>query len=144
MKKILTRYRVIYGDTDAMGVAYYANYLRWFEMGRNEWLRSIGFTYREIESLGVRAPTTQAYCHYLRPARYDDLICIETDVEYLRRASIKFLYRVLMEEDRSELATGYTVHAFVDHEGRILTTPALLKDRIRALEQETGEDGGAA
>ncbi len=80
----------------------------------------------------------------MRPARYDDLICIETDVEYLRRASIKFLYRVLMEEDRSELATGYTVHAFVDHEGRILTTPALLKDRIRALEQETGEDGGAA
>ncbi len=57
MKKILTRYRVIYGDTDAMGVAYYANYLRWFEMGRNEWLRSIGFTYREIESLGSGSTT---------------------------------------------------------------------------------------
>lgn len=140
MKKVLTTYRVIYGDTDAMEVAYYANYLRWFEMGRNEWLRSIGVTYREIESWGVRAPTTQAYCHYLRPARYDDIICIETDVEYLKRASIKFLYRILMERDGSELAKGYTVHAFVNPQGKILPAPALLKERIRALEQEFEEE----
>lgn len=144
MKKVRTDYRVIYGDTDAMGVAYYANYLRWFEMGRNEWLRSIGVTYKEIESWGVRAPTTQAYCHYLRPARYDDLIFIETDVEYLRRASIKFIYRIVLKADGSGLAEGYTVHAFVDPDGRILTTPTMLKERIRALGQSVGEGGSAS
>lgn len=137
MKTVRIAYRVIYGDTDAMGVAYYANYLRWFEMGRNEWLRSIGITYREIESWGVRAPTSQAYCHYLRPARYDDLVWIETDVEYLRRASIKFLYRIVLDGDGGELAKGYTIHAFVDPQGRILSTPALLKERIQALGQNS-------
>lgn len=143
MKKVRTLYRVIYGDTDAMGVAYYANYLRWFEKGRNEWLRSIGVTYREIESWGVRAPVTQAYCHYFRPARYDDTLWIETDVEYLKRASIKFVYRILMEGDESELANGYTVHAFVDPEGRILTTPPILKERIQALGPSTQQEGAA-
>jgi len=142
MRRVRVDYRVIYGDTDAMGVAYYANYLRWFEMGRNEWLRSLGVTYREIESWGGRAPTTQAYCHYLQPARYDDLIIIETDVEYLRRASIKFLYRVLRQGDEGELAKGYTVHAFVDPEGKILSTPALLRERIKALEGRPPESGG--
>ncbi len=137
MKTVRIAYRVIYGDTDAMGVAYYANYLRWFEMGRNEWLRSIGITYREIESWGVRAPTSQAYCHYFRPARYDDLVWIETDVEYLRRASIKFLYRIVLDGDGGELAKGYTIHAFVDPQGRILSTPALLKERIQALGQKS-------
>lgn len=134
-------YRVIYGDTDAMGVAYYANYLRWFEIGRNEWLRSLGLTYREIESWGVYAPTTQAYCHYLAPARYDDRILVETDVEYLKRASIKFVYRILREEDQGELANGYTVHAFVDAQGRILSTPGVLRERVRGLGDGQEENG---
>lgn len=140
MKTVRVTHRVIYGDTDAMGVAYYANYLRWFEMGRNEWLRSLGVTYREIESWGVFAPATQAYCHYLAPARYDDRILIETDVEYLRRASIKFVYKILKEEDATELANGYTIHAFVDQEGSIVPTPVMLRNRFKELEK--GLTGG--
>lgn len=140
MKTVTVTHRVIYGDTDAMGVAYYANYLRWFEMGRNEWLRSLGVTYREIESWGVFAPTTQAYCHYLAPARYDDRILIETDVEYLRRASIKFVYKILKEDDSTELANGYTIHAFVDQEGSIVPTPVMLRNRFKELEK--GPTGG--
>jgi acyl-CoA thioester hydrolase len=131
MKVVESRYRVIYGDTDAMGVAYYANYLRWFEMGRNEWLRAVGLTYDEIERSGVYAPTTQAYCHYLSPARYDDWIVVETDVEYLRKASVKFVYRVLREPDKEELVNGYTVHAFVNGEGRIVRAPLKLLEVVK-------------
>lgn len=137
MRPVKVRYRVIYGDTDAMGVVYYANYLRLFEMGRSEWLRAIGIPYGQIESWGVYAPTTQAYCHYLAPARYEDSLIVETDVEYLKRASIKFVYRILREEDQKELAQGYTVHAFVDREGKIVCTPVLLKERILKLFTET-------
>jgi acyl-CoA thioester hydrolase len=126
MAVVKSRYRILYGDTDAMGVVYYANYLRWFEMGRNEWLRSLGTTYNEIERSGLYAPTTQAFCHYLNPARYDEWIVVETDVDYVRKASMKFVYRILKEEDGQELVTGYTVHAFVNSHGRIVRAPDVL------------------
>ena len=128
-RTVRTELRVIYGDTDAMGMAYYGNYLRWFEVGRNEWLREIGVTYKEIEDLGVFAPVSQAYGHFLSPARYDDVIVIETTIEYLKRASIKFLYRIIRKEDGEKVATGYTVHAFVDRTGKILRTPEILRDK---------------
>ena len=113
-----------------MGMAYYGNYLRWFEVGRNEWLRGTGFSYKEIEASGTFAPVTQAYCHFLSPAHYDDVIVIETTIEYLKRASIKFLYRILSKEDKKELVTGYSVHAFTDRNGKISKTPEILKERI--------------
>ncbi len=113
-----------------MGMAYYGNYLRWFEVGRNEWFRGTGFSYKEIEASGTFAPVTQAYCHFLNPAHYDDVIVIETTIEYLKRASIKFLYRILRKEDKKELVTGYTVHAFTDRNGKILKTPDILKKRV--------------
>ena len=64
--------RVRYGDIDQMGFAYYANYLRWFEIGRAEMMRSLGRSYREVEEAGVRLPVVEAWCRYLKPARYDD------------------------------------------------------------------------
>ena len=134
MKAVRCRYRIIYGDTDTMGQAYYGNYLRWFEMGRNEWMRDIGTTYAQVEEGGVYAPVTQAYCHYFSPARYDEWIVIETDVEYIKRASIKFVYRVLKEDEETKLAAGYTVHGFVNGDGKVVKTPAKLMESIRALE----------
>ena len=110
--------RVRYGDTDQMGFAYYANYLRWFEIGRAEMLRSMGTSYREIEEGGVQLPVLEARCRYLKPARYDDLVVIETRVGELRRASVRFEYRVLSAEDDTVLATGTTEHCFLDREGR--------------------------
>ncbi|MGQ9655312.1 MAG: acyl-CoA thioesterase [Thermodesulfobacteriota bacterium] len=135
-KLVRSRCRVIYGDTDAMGVAYYSNYLRWFEMGRNEWLRSVGVTYSEIERAGTYAPVSEVYCHYFYPVRYDDWILIDTDVEYLRRASIKFAYRILREESGEEAARGYTIHAFVDGNGRIVRAPQILLDALRPVGQD--------
>jgi len=86
----LISYRVIYGDTDQMGVAYYANYLRWFEMGRTELLREIGLPYSSIEGRGLYFPVTEVSCRYHSPARYDETITIETTLASLGRASLTF------------------------------------------------------
>jgi len=82
-QKNLTSLRVIYGDRDQMGVAYYANYLRWFEIGRTELLRQIGLAYTAIEKMGLRFPVTEVSCRYLKAARYDDRIIIETGLSSL-------------------------------------------------------------
>lgn len=90
MEKNLTEYRVIYGDTDQMGVVYYANYLRWFEKGRTEFLRQLGVPYTSIEDSGLYFPVAEVSCRYHRPARFDDVIIIETTLNALNRASLSF------------------------------------------------------
>jgi acyl-CoA thioester hydrolase len=99
MLRYRTAYRVIYGDTDQMGVAYYANYLRWFEMGRTEMFRRLGVTYGEIEAQGIALPVLEAFCKYHQPARYDDVIVVETILDPAVRAGMKFDYRVFRESD---------------------------------------------
>jgi len=117
-----TQIRVIYGDTDQMGVVYYANYLRFFEAGRNEFLRAKGLRYREVEQrLGVLLPVTEAAVSYRTSARYDDLLTVETALAELRRVSARFDYRVLRGEDL--VATGHTVHACLDAQGRVRRVP---------------------
>ena len=116
----LTTYRVIYGDTDQMGVVYYANYLRWFEKGRSELLRQSGIPYGSIERLGMHFPVTEVSCRYFRSAHYDDLIKIETRLGSLRRASLTFLYRIFRDHEDTLLASGSSKHACVDDQGRII------------------------
>ena len=125
-----TEIRVTYAETDAMGIVYYANYLRWFEMGRTELIRNLGFPYKKLEEEGIYLPVSEVFCKYLVSARYDDLLIIETSVDFLRRASIQFRYRILRKEDGRELVTGKTLHAFIDREGRIIKIPQLLKERL--------------
>ena len=126
---VATELRVIYGDTDQMGVVYYANYLRFFEAGRNEFIRARGMRYRDFEAdHGLRLPVTEATVSYRAPARYDDLLTIETSLAQLRRASARFEYRVLRGEE--VLATGATVHACVDLDGRVRRMPAALVERL--------------
>jgi acyl-CoA thioester hydrolase len=119
-------YRVIYGDTDQMGVVYYANYLRWFEIGRTEWLRDIGSPYREIERRGLRFPVTQVSCQYRRPAHYDDELTIETGLATLGRVSLVFRYQIYRGNDRTLLAEGETKHACVNQKGEITRIPSSL------------------
>ena len=119
--------RVIYGDTDQMGVVYYANYLRYFEAARSNFLRERGRSYRDFERNGVLLPVVEAYARYHLPARYEDLIHIEPTVVEVKGASLKFEYRVTRPKgDNSELcATGYTVHACIDQKsGRPTRFPA--------------------
>src|SRR5574341_2377270 len=96
-----TEIRVIYGDTDQMGIVYYANYLRYFEAGRNEFIRSKGLRYRDFETrFSLRLPVVDAQVSYRTPARYDDVLTVETTIEEVRRASARFVYRILREIGR--------------------------------------------
>lgn len=117
-------YRVIYGDVDSMRVAYYANYLRWFEVGRTELLRSMGMTYRQMEDAGFFLPVTEVNCRYRSPALYDDLLIIETAVRELGRVKVGFSYRILREGTDELLAEGFTTHGCLSPEGKVVRIPA--------------------
>ncbi|MGE5188712.1 MAG: acyl-CoA thioesterase [Gemmatimonadota bacterium] len=114
--------RVIFGDTDAMGIAYYANYLRWFEIGRVELLRRRGMVYRELSGRGIHLPVTRAEIRYIAPARYDDGLVIRAGIRSVGRASVSFAYRI-ERDDGTPLAEGATTHAFTDGRGRIVRVP---------------------
>jgi acyl-CoA thioester hydrolase len=121
--------RVLYADTDAMGVVYYANYLRYFETGRMELFRSLGITLESPEIEGFVFPAAEAHCRYLASARADDLLTVETTLDTENRASLRFDYRVFREGGEL-LATGHTLHACVEKEGRVTRTPKALRERL--------------
>ncbi len=129
MRRVATL-RVTFGDTDAMGVVYYANYLRYFESARAELLRSLGAAYGELTDVGVHLPVAEASVRYMASARYDDLIDLHCAVAALGRASIVFDYRIARPEG-TVLAEGRTVHAFTDGTGRIVRIPASFLERTR-------------
>lgn len=125
-------YRVIYADTDQMGVMYYANYLRLFEAGRGEYMRKRGLTYKEVEGRGLFLPVTHAQCKYRKSARYDDLLTLRTRILSARGARVVFDFQVYNEKGEL-LAEGKTEHASVDGEGRI---QRLGKELVEALAPE--------
>lgn len=124
-----TTVRVRYAETDRMGVVYYANYLVWFEVARTELLRQLGWTYREMEEAGVMLPVIEAQCEYRKPARYDDEIEIRTEGRAKSPVRIQFDYEAVLKPTRSVVATGRTVHAATDRDGRICRLP----DRVRTV-----------
>ncbi len=126
----ITSYRVIYGDTDQMGVVYYANYLRWFERGRSEFLRQIGLPYGDIEAAGFHFPVAEVNCRYTQSARYDDVIEIATTLVDLSRVYLSFEYKISRQVDQLALATGSTRHACIDHQGRVKRIPKMLADAV--------------
>ncbi|MEO6163763.1 MAG: thioesterase family protein [Candidatus Binatia bacterium] len=132
----LTSYRVIYGDTDQMGVVYYANYLRWFERGRSEFLRQIGLPYATIEAAGLHFPVAEVTCRYAQSARYDDVIDIATTLVDLGRASLSFEYKISRQADQFPLASGSTKHACIDREGQLKRIPQMLADAVELAKQK--------
>ncbi len=102
----LTTIRVIYADTDAMGIVYHTNYIKWFEVGRNELMRKLGIAYAEMEKQGISLPLTRVNCHYLLSAKYDDLLIVETNIDYIKRASLKFISRIWDEKNKICLLKG--------------------------------------
>jgi acyl-CoA thioester hydrolase len=118
--------RIRYGDTDPMGWVYYGHYLRFFEAGRGELMRSLGHTYRQVEEEdGILLPVLDARCRYFRGARYDELVTIETGVLDVSRASLRFGYRIV-GEDGARCAMGYTEHCTVRRDMRPVRPPAPL------------------
>ena len=115
-----------------MGVAYYANYLKWFEMGRTELLREIGVPYTSIEVKGLYFPVTEVSCRYYRPARYDERLMIETTLTSLGGVTMTFCYRIYRQDDEFLIASGWTKHACVDLQGEVAKMPPNLKDMLKA------------
>lgn len=125
-----TRVRVRYADTDRMGIAYHANYLVWFEVGRTEWLRGSGRTYREMEENGLSLPVIEAHVEYRQPAHYDDEIEICTLASVLSPVRIRFDYQARLGADAT-LATGHTVHASLGADGRPRRLPAQVLELLQ-------------
>jgi acyl-CoA thioester hydrolase len=121
---------VRYAETDMMGIVYHANYLPWFEVGRTTLLKEIGVPYRRLEEEGFRLPVLDVTAKYLRPALYDDTLEVLTTLRDRPLLRIYLDYEV--RRDGELLATGSTVHAFVDREGRPVRPPAWAVERIAA------------
>ncbi len=121
-------HRVSYGETDTMGVVYYAEYLHFFERSRNEFIRERGLTYRQCEERGLFLPVREASCRYRCSVRYDDLIWIRVGVSEWRRASMTFIYEVYDEQRSKVMATGFTQHACIDSSGKPVAVPEWLKE----------------
>ena len=131
--------RVRYADVDQMGWVYYGNYLRWFEIGRAELMRSLGRSYREVEDRdGVLLPVLDARCRYFRGARYDEQVTLETGVLDVTRATLRFGYRV-RGEDGARCALGYTEHCVVGRDARPLRPPAELAALLAAAPRADDE-----
>ncbi len=124
---MISEVRVIFGDTDQMGVVYYANYLRFFEGARAAYWRSLGRSYKDLEAAQVAIPVVEAHCAYRRSARYEDVLAIETEVDEMRAAWLRFVYVVRRGAD--VLAEGWTKHAVIGPSGR----PRAIPDFMRQL-----------
>ena len=129
-KKNLTKVRVIYADTDALGIVYHTNYIKWFEIGRGELLRELGIPYSQIENMGYYLPLTEVNCHYLCPARYDQIVLIETQIIFVKRASIKFRFLIWDEKQEKTLVEGESVHACINKQGKIVRIPREIIEKI--------------
>jgi len=119
-----TRVRVRYAETDQMGVVYHANYLVWFEIGRVEMLRQLGFSYRDMEQKDdCFIAVVDARCRYKAPARYDDEIIVRTHLKNIRESVIHFGYELVRVLDESVLAEGETTHVVIDKEMKKRSLP---------------------
>jgi acyl-CoA thioester hydrolase len=119
-----TRLRVRYAETDQMGVVYHSNYIIWFEVGRVEMLRELGFTYREMERQdGTNLAVVEVRCRFKAPAMYDDLVLIRTRLVNVRDSLLHFTYEILRDGDGALLAEGETIHLVVDSDFKRMPLP---------------------
>ncbi len=109
-----TEIRVIFGDTDAMGIVYHANYIDWFEKGRTEWLREAGYPYKRMDEEGIWLPVSRVECIYKTPAHYDDLLVIRTWLKELKAATAVMGYEIYKKETGETCVEGTTVHPITD------------------------------
>jgi acyl-CoA thioester hydrolase len=132
MRRESTQFRVRYPEIDRMDVAHHSCFLVWFELGRTEWLRSSGLSYRALEQEhGVLFPVLEASVSIRTPARYDEELEVETMATRLDRLRVRFEYRIVRPMDGRDLATGHTLHVAADSEGRPRRLPADLFERLK-------------
>ena len=128
-RTVESRAKVRYAETDQMGVAYYANYFIWFEVGRSQYCNDCGFSYRDMErETGLFLIVAEASCRYKTPARYEDDLIIRTRIAELTRRTLRFSYEI-EREDETAIATGETLHVLINAEGR----PSSFPDKYLSL-----------
>ena len=125
-----SRLRVRYAETDQMGVVYYADYFVWFEVGRTDWLRQTGWTYRDMERDGISLPVIEAHCEYRQPALYDEEITVVTRATLITPVRIRFNYEVTRGGHDTVAAFGHTMHAAVDPSGKPRRLPSHVRDLL--------------
>ena len=113
-----------------MGVVYYANYFVWFEVGRTDLLRAAGWSYREMEAEGFQLPVIEAQCAYHAPARYDDELEVRTTGASMSPVRVQFSYEIVRRADTVTIATGTTIHATLDRNGRPCRLPERVKEAL--------------
>ena len=128
-----TLLRVRYAETDKMGIVYYANYLVWFEIGRTEYCRARGFSYKDMEeSDDAFLVVAESYCRYKAPAFYDDELVVRTHITEMRRRSLRFGYEIIRASDGHIIAEGETGHVVTDADGRVRSFPEGYAQRLLA------------
>ena len=133
MREYQFQVRVRYAETDQMGVVYHGNYAQYFEMGRVEWLRNMGVSYKWMEENGVMLPVVSLSMNYKKPARYDDLLTVKTILKSQTSVKIEFDYEIYNEANEL-LTTGYSMLVFVDMKtGRPMLPPNYDSEKINAL-----------
>jgi conserved hypothetical protein TIGR00051 len=106
-----SKIRVRYEETDQMGVVYYSNYYRYFEVGRTDWFRNLGISYKKLEEMGIFLPVVESHCRYYHSIFYDDVITVKTIVTEFTGVRIRFDYAIYRDEENEKLAEGYTLLA---------------------------------
>jgi len=129
----------MYADTDAMGVVYHGNYIRWFEIGRTELLREVGFPYSEFEKVPVWMPLAHVYCEYKKPAYYDDLIEVVSYISEMGHASLSLKYEIRRKSTGELLACGNTRHGFTNDSLKPIALKKVYPELYEALQAITGE-----
>lgn len=134
--------RVRYAETDKMGVVYHANYLIWFEIGRTEYCRARGFSYRDMEeSENAFLVVAESYCRYKAPAYYDDILIVRTHITELRRRSMRFGYEIIRDSDGVVIAEGETGHVVTNDNGRVRSMPPGFAEMLLAQPIDTETEG---
>lgn len=123
--------KVRYAETDQMGVAYYANYLVWFEVARSQYCNDCGFSYRDMErETGLFLIVAESYCRYKTPARYEDELIVRATIKELTRRTVRFTYEI-ERADGAAIATGETLHVLMNAEGRPSSMPEKFREMLR-------------
>lgn len=131
MYKTEFQIRVRYGETDQMNVVYHANYITYFEVARTESIRELGFTYREMEAMGVEMPVTEIIIRYLRPAHYDDLLTVKTQLRTLPEKHYIDFYQEIFNENGKLITSGKVTLFFLDKETKKRSKmPDILKNKL--------------
>ena len=126
-----SRFRVRYAETDAMRIVHHSSYIIWFEEGRSEYMRQIGFPYSRLEKMGFYLAVTEIKARYLRAAKYDEEVIVRTLVRSLQSRGITFEYEVLRAADGELLAEGESKHICIDSNGKPRRLPSEIVDLIR-------------